>query len=94
MSVTDPFLENISNMELKRQLQLNDNEEHTKHLQETYTELKKAKQVYQENTNAINELMNLRTKASTNTFRDKDKNEEKVNIKIIYILFLKLKALI
>jgi len=83
MSVTDPFLENINNMELKRQLQLNDNDEHTKHLQETYTELKKAKQAYQENTNAINELMNLRAKATSNAF-SKDKGEEKVNNKIIY----------
>jgi len=80
MSVTDPFLENISNMEIKRQSQLNDNDEHTKHLQETYTELKKAKQAYQENTNAINDLMNMKVKASSN---NKDKGEEKVNIKNI-----------
>jgi len=77
MSVTDPFIENISNMETNIQNQINDSDEHTKSLQEAYTELKKAKQTYQENSNVVNDLMNLRAKASSlNNFKEKD--EEKV----------------
>jgi len=77
MSVTDPFIENISNMETNIQNQINDSDEHTKSLQEAYTELKKAKQTYQENSYVVNDLMNLRAKASSlNNFKEKD--EEKV----------------
>ncbi|OUM61750.1 hypothetical protein PIROE2DRAFT_12153, partial [Piromyces sp. E2] len=79
MSVSDPFVEKIATMENQRQSQLTDSNEHTKNLQEAYTELKKAKQAYQENNNAINDLMNLKAKAvSTNNFREKDEEKWKV----------------
>jgi len=77
MSITDPFIENISNMESHLQSQMNDSNEHTKNLQEAYTELKKAKQTYQENSNVVNDLINVRAKASSmNNFKEKD--EEKL----------------
>ncbi|KAG4089366.1 hypothetical protein H8356DRAFT_1719349 [Neocallimastix lanati (nom. inval.)] len=80
MSITDPFIENISNMESHLQSQMNDSNEHTKNLQEAYTELKKAKQTYQENSNVVNDLINVRAKASSmNNFKEKD--EEKWKIK-------------
>jgi len=76
MSVSDPFVENITNMEARRQSQLNDSDEHTRNLQEAYTELKKAKQSYQENNTILNDLMNFKAKAvSTNNFKEKDEDK-------------------